>query len=102
MSVEKIRMALGVLQSDPENEAAWKDLAEAVTAPETSSDDVERLLGLARAKQEQRREWGAVAKLLELEMSFAAGTPVEAPMQAELARIHQDELVDVDRVFVVY
>ena len=64
MSVEKIRMALGVLQSDPENEAAWKDLAEAVTAPETSSDDVERLLGLARAKQEQRREWGAVAKLL--------------------------------------
>jgi hypothetical protein len=54
MSVEKIRMALGVLQSDPENEAAWNDLAEAVTAPETASDDAERLLGLARAMQEQR------------------------------------------------
>ncbi|HMY21550.1 MAG TPA: hypothetical protein PKA58_34750, partial [Polyangium sp.] len=102
MSVEKIRMALGVLQSDPENEAAWNDLAEAVTAPDTSSDDVERLLGLARAKQEQRREWGAVAKLLELEMSFATGTPVEAPMQSELARIYQDELIDVDKALAAY
>lgn len=97
MSVEKIRVALGVLQSDPENEAAWNDLAEAVTAPDTSSDDVERLLGLARAKQEDRKEWGAVAKLLELEISFAGGTPVEAPMQAELARIYQDELCDADK-----
>ncbi len=102
MSVDKIRMALGVLQSDPENEAAWNDLAEAVTAPDTSSDDVERLLGLARAKQEQRREWGAVAKLLELEMSFAVGTPVEAPMQAELARIYQDELIDVEKALGAY
>ncbi|TKC99382.1 tetratricopeptide repeat protein [Polyangium fumosum] len=102
MSVEKIRVALGVLQSDPENEAAWNDLAEAVTAPDTSTNDVERLLGLARAKQEERKEWGAVAKLLELEISFAGGTPVEPPMQAELARIYNEELVDADKARAAY
>ncbi len=59
--------------------------------------DVERLLGAARARHEQRREWAAVAKLLELEIAFASGTAVEAPMQAELARVYQDELVDADR-----
>jgi len=31
MSVETIRVALGRLQDDPENEAAWNELAEAVT-----------------------------------------------------------------------
>jgi tetratricopeptide (TPR) repeat protein len=97
MSVDNIRMALGTLQGDPENEAAWNDLAEAVTAPDISADEVERLLGVARARQEERREWGAVARLLELEISFAAGTPVEAPMQAELARIYQEELHDADK-----
>ncbi len=102
MSVEKIRVALGVLQSDPENEAAWNDLAEAVTAPDTSIDDVERLLGMARARQEGRKEWGAVAKLLELEISFASGTPVEPPMQAELARIYNEELVDADKARAAY
>ena len=42
MSVETIRMALGQLQDDPENEAAWNELAEAVTAPgaATSNADV--------------------------------------------------------------
>jgi len=48
MSVETIRMALGRLQDDPENEAAWNELAEAVTAPGVSNAEVERLLGAAR------------------------------------------------------
>jgi golgin subfamily B member 1 len=97
-------MALGRLQDDPENEAAWNELAEAITAPDmgVSNAEVERFLGMARARHEQRREWGAVAKLLELEISFAGGLPVEAPMQAELARIYQDELVDVDRALAAY
>jgi golgin subfamily B member 1 len=104
MSVETIRMALGRLQDDPENEAAWNDLAEAVTAPDlgVSNAEVERLLGMARARHEQRREWGAVARLLEDEISFASGTPVEAPMQAELARIYQDELVDAEKALAAY
>jgi tetratricopeptide (TPR) repeat protein len=104
MSVETIRMALARLQDDPENEAAWNELAEAVTAPEASvsNADIERLLGSARARHEQRREWAPVARLLELEIAFAAGTPVEAPMQAELARIYQDELVDAQKALAAY
>jgi tetratricopeptide (TPR) repeat protein len=97
-------MVLGRLQDDPDNGAAWNELAEAVTAPdrEASADDVERLLGAARAKHEQRREWGAVARLLELEMSFSAGTPVEVPMQAELARIFNEELADPKQAAKAY
>lgn len=104
MSVETIRVALGRLQDDPENEAAWNDLAEAVTAPDlgVSNAEVERLLGMARGRHEQRREWAAVARLLELEVSFAGGGPVEAPMQAELARIYQDELVDPEKALAAY
>ncbi|HLM71420.1 MAG TPA: tetratricopeptide repeat protein, partial [Polyangiaceae bacterium] len=96
MSVETIRMVLSRLQDDPENAAAWNELTEAVTAPggSASHDDIERLLGAARAKHEQRRDWGAVARLLELELSFASGSPVEVPMQAELARIYDEELAD--------
>src|SRR5277367_155293 len=104
MSVETIRMALGRLQDDPENEASWNELAEAVTAPDlgVSNADVERLLGMARGRHEQRREWAAVARLLELEISFAGDSPVEAPMQAELARIYQDELIDADKALAAY
>ena len=82
MSVETIRMVLSRLQDDPENAAAWNELTEAVTAPgsDASPDDVERLLGAARARHEQRRDWGAVARLLELELSFTSGSPVEVPM----------------------
>src|SRR3954471_19180325 len=104
MSVETIRMALGRLQDDPENETAWNELAEAVTAPDMgiSNAEVERLLGMARGRHEQLREWGAVARLLDLEISFASGSAVEAPMQAELARIYQDELIDADRALIAY
>lgn len=104
MSVETIRMALGRLQDDPDNELAWNDLAEMVTAPGEgiSSAEVERLLGATRARHEQRHEWSAVARLLELEISFAAGTKVEAPMQAELARIYQEELLDADKALAAY
>lgn len=102
MSVETIRMALGRLQDEPENEAAWKELEDAVTAPGVGEDEVQRLLGAARNKHEQRREWGAVARLLELEIALSAGSAVEAPMQAELARIYNDELVDVERAQGAY
>lgn len=102
MSVETIRMALGRLQDDPDNEAAWNELAEAVTSPGVENEDIERLLGMARARHEQRREWRAVASLLDLEIAFAAGTPVEAPMQAELARIYMDELIETDRAIGAY
>lgn len=96
MSVDTIRMVLSRLQDDPDNAAAWNELTEAVTAPDTgvSNDDIERLLGAARAKHEQRRDWSAAARLLELELSFAGGSSVEVPMTAELARIFDEELAD--------
>jgi tetratricopeptide (TPR) repeat protein len=108
MSVETIRLALGRLQDDPENEAAYNALSdivtEVVTAPESgvSAADIERLLGAARGRHEQRREWGAVARLLELEIQFVSATPVEAPMQAELARVYQEELVDAEKSIAAY
>lgn len=104
MSIETIRMALGRLQDDPDNESAWHELTEAVTAPDSnvSNDDIERLLGSARARHEARREWSAVAKLLDLEISFAAGSPVEAAMTAELARVYSEELYDVERATGAY
>src|SRR5262245_38758190 len=103
MSVETIRLALGRLQEDPENEAAWNELTEGVTSPDTEQNgEVERLLGHARAKHEQRREWAAVAKLLEVELALAHGDAVEAPMQAELARVYHEELVDAQRATSAY
>src|SRR5262245_43763925 len=104
MSAETIRTALGRLQEDPDNESAWQELSEGVTAPDSSAanGEVERLLGRARAKHEQRREWGAVARLLDLELSFVAGTPVEGPMQAELARVYHEELLDAERAAGAY
>src|SRR3954462_5438562 len=111
MSVETIRVALGRLQDDPENEAAFAELGdvvtEVVTAPDgdgsrVSGADIERLLGAARGRHEQRREWGAVARLLELEIQFVSGTPVEAPMQAELARVYQEELIDAKQSIAAY
>src|SRR5262249_21754244 len=80
----------------------WNELAEAVTAPGVSNAEVERLLGAARARSEQRRDWGAVARLLDLEISFASGSPVEAPMQAELARVYHEELLDADKALAAY
>src|SRR5580698_2134245 len=102
MSVETIRMALAKLQDDPDNDGAWNEVSEAVTSPGVSNNEVERLLGMARGRHEQRREWEAVTRLLELEIAFAGGSPVEGPMQAELARIYQDELIDADKARVAY
>lgn len=104
MSIETIRMALGRLQDDPDNEAAWNELTEAVTDPSAnvSNDDIERLLGSARGRHEARREWNAVAKLLDLEISFASGSAVEAAMTAELARVYSEELYDVERAAAAY
>ncbi|HVY49859.1 MAG TPA: hypothetical protein VHB21_28385, partial [Minicystis sp.] len=95
-------MALGKLQDDPDNEAVWNELSEAVTAPGVSNDEVERLLGAARARHEHRRDWDAVARMLELEISFASGSAVEAPMQAELARVLHEELVETDRAIQAF
>jgi golgin subfamily B member 1 len=92
MTVDSIRVVLGRLQDDPESEAAWEELAEIVTAPGTPEAEYLRLLEQARARFERRREWLAVARLLEMELSLSEAE--EPAMQAELARILDEELLD--------
>ena len=96
MSAQKIRAALGQLQDDPDREDSWNEVFEAVTAPDGGMPQAElrALLESARRGHETRREWDAVAKLLELEAGLHAGTPVEFAMQFELARVFEDELFD--------
>ena len=99
MSSQKIRTALGLLQYDADNDNAWLDLQDAVTAPDVgmSLQELVDLLEAARREHETRREWAAVANLLEFEISLVRGTPQEAMRQAELARILEDELLDDER-----
>lgn len=103
MSVDTIREILGRLQDDPHGEGDWERLAEIVKSPASAgSAELDRLLEVARARHEARREWGAVARLLELGLSFAAGSGLEPAMQAELARVYQEELFDAKRAAVAY
>lgn len=104
MSVENIREVLGRLQGEPDSDEAWEQLTEAVTSPDGGGSvaEIERLLGQARARHEQRREWSAVAQLLEIEIALSAGEAAEVAMQSELARIFQEELLDPDRALAAY
>lgn len=103
MTVDSIRVVLGRLQDDPGREQAWQELAEIVTAPASASDvEVHRLLEQARARHEQRREWSSVARMLEMEVALVAGQPEELAMQAELARIADEELFDAARARGLY
>ncbi len=99
MSSQKIRTALGLLQDDADNENAWLDLQDAMTAPDVgmSVQELVDLLEAARREHEARREWTAVANLLEFEISLVRGTPQEVLRQAELARVLEDELLDDER-----
>lgn len=103
MSVDTIRVVLGRLQDDPESETAWEQLAEIVTAPgEHPNAEAVRLLEQARSRHERRREWASVARLLEIEITLASGQPEEAAMQAELARIYDEELLAPEKAKLAY
>ncbi|MCU0691106.1 MAG: tetratricopeptide repeat protein, partial [Polyangiaceae bacterium] len=104
MSPQKIRSALGLLQDDADNETAWLALRDALTAPDVgmSVEELVDLLEAARREHEARREWEAVASLLELEISLMHGAPQEAVRQADLARILEDELLDDARATAAY
>ena len=104
MSSQKIRSALGLLQDDADDENAWLELQDAVTAPDIgmSKQDLVDLLEAARREHEARREWVAVANLLEFEISLLQNTPQEAMRQAELARVLEDELLDDARSTAAY
>lgn len=102
MSERTIRNALGVLQDEPDNEHAWTELRSAVGfTPERGSvdpgamgaEELARLLEAARRAHEMRREYEAVAELLEIEAALAAGDR-RAELVGELARVRDDVLLD--------
>src|SRR5687768_10266193 len=110
MSAKTIRNALGILQDEPDNEQAWSDLRETLgfTAEEGTVDpgelgaqELADLLEAARKAHEMRREYEAVADILEIESALATG-PREAELVAELARVRDDELLDDGAAFAAY
>lgn len=98
MTASTIRSALGVLQDDPESEQAWRDLAAGVRQDDARQGDAgaatAALLDSARRAHDGRREFDAVAKLLEIEVGLAKGSDREATLLAELARVLDEEVLD--------
>jgi len=102
MTANTIRNALGVLQDEPDNDQAWSELREALgyTSDEGTVDPGElgpaalaQLLEAARQAHEMRREYEAVADLLEIESALASGDR-EAELVTELAQVRDDILLD--------
>src|ERR1700722_3285700 len=114
MSAKTIRKALGTLQDDPEHAEAWKELADAVgfvgvDKPLAQKDDLgmdrgelAKLLEAARRAHETRGEGDAVARILEMEVSAAHGTERQASLEAELARVLDQDVIDDERAVAAY
>jgi tetratricopeptide (TPR) repeat protein len=94
MSAKTIKSALGLLQDDPDNAKAWKELRDELSGdPGMSVPDLVKLLESARHVYESKREHAAVAKILALEVQLAEG-PRQGALLTELARILDDEVLD--------
>jgi tetratricopeptide (TPR) repeat protein len=95
MSAKTIKSALGLLQDDPDHGQAWQQLREEVSGDHgMARDELAKLLEAARRAHDARREVEAVAKLLEIEVDVARGTPREAELLADLARVLDEDLLD--------
>lgn len=102
MSAKTIKSALGLLQDDPDNGPAWAQLRSELGAdPGMSPAELEKLLEAARRAHEGRREYEAVAKVLEIEASIASGGR-EIDLLAELARVLDEELLDDAKARAAY
>ncbi len=103
MSAKIIKSALGLLQDDPDNGPAWRELREGVGGdPGMSGEELAVLLDAARRSHERRREAEAVVGLLQIEVESARGTAREAELLAELARVLDEDLLDDERSRAVY
>ncbi|HJK98355.1 MAG TPA: hypothetical protein RMF84_14085, partial [Polyangiaceae bacterium LLY-WYZ-14_1] len=89
---------LGLLQTDPDDEAAVEGLRAAVASddPAVRGDDPVRLIEAARQTHEARNEFRAAAWLIEVEAALVAEDDPElfVALQRELGRIRQEELLD--------
>jgi len=103
MTEKTIKSALGLLQDDSDNPQVWEQLRQEVGRdPGMSQGDLARLLEAARRAHDARREYEAVAEMLAVESLAAAGTPQEAELLGELARVLDEELLDDERARGVY
>ncbi|MFO0678456.1 MAG: hypothetical protein U0169_18105 [Polyangiaceae bacterium] len=114
MSAKTIRRALGVVEDDPGNELGWQTLAATLgllqegsqgpnsAAAEVPPAELRSLLEASRKVHEERREYPAVARLLNLEIALASGTPHAADLQTERARVLDEELFDDEAAVNAY
>ena len=102
MDSQTIRTALGELQEDPDRKEAWQSLTDAVRVPggDLAKADALRLLARARRAHGSRGEVEAVAALLALEVSIATGSPDEAALVVEQARVLRDDLFDEEGALI--
>src|SRR5579859_1153572 len=95
MSAKTIKSALGLLQDDPDHATAWTQLRGEVEGDAgMPAEELGKLLEAARRAHESRRETEAVSRMLSIEAAAASGTPREAELVAELARVLDEDLLD--------
>src|ERR1700748_2639610 len=104
MDSQTIRTALGTLQAIPDSNEAWTALRESAKAGggDLAPDEFLRLVDSARDKHAGRGEWSAVAGLLELEAKVAEGTPREAEILTEQAKVLTNEMFDDEGAALCY
>jgi golgin subfamily B member 1 len=104
MDSQTIRTALGKLQAEPGSKQAWESLQASVKEEggDLSKEELARLLDSARDKHAERGEWLAAGKLLELAVALAQGTPREAALVREQAKLLSEQLFDEDGSAVAY
>ena len=104
MDSQTIRTALGTLQAIPDSDEAWTALRGSAKERDgdLSTDELLRLLDSARDKHAARGEWSAVAGLLDIAAQVAEGTPREAAIVSEQAKVLASETFDDDGAAVCY
>src|SRR5690349_9220624 len=104
MDSQTIREALGTLQVEPDSDSAWTQLSEAASSRDgdLSKTDLLRLMDRARKRHGERGEWDAVARMLDIAVGVAAGSPEEVDLVREQARVLSEELFDDEGATVAF
>ncbi|HWO10803.1 MAG TPA: hypothetical protein VNN80_15020, partial [Polyangiaceae bacterium] len=102
MQLQTIRTALAELQSDPEQPGAWRSLDDALSNDGGDRDELLRLLVSARQEHSKRREWNAVARLLDAEAKLTFGTERELERLRLEAKILRESLLEEEAAGRLY
>jgi tetratricopeptide (TPR) repeat protein len=96
MDAQTVRTALGTIQSNPTDEAAWQALDDAMSnsGGDLTLQDALVLIRAACERHELRGESDAVVRLLTVGATSAEGTEDEVALVNELATVLLEELFD--------